>query len=151
MRKRAPGCDYRDADLRKFREAAGAWKTFDFLDKSFSCARFSCQEHFTPPRRYPALNLVHNAPGSNMSSKFEFSFEGKPIAAREGQSVAAALLEAGERCLRIDEAGNAKGAVCGIGACWECRCSIDGLPDTRACVTEARPGMIVCRQHGLEP
>ena len=90
-------------------------------------------------------------PRSNMSTRFEFSFEGKPITAHEGQSVAAALLEAGERCLRIDEAGNAKGAVCGIGVCWECRCSIDGVPDTRACVTEARPGMIVCRQHGLSP
>src|SRR6476660_1280589 len=76
----------------------------------------------------------------NMPTRFEFSFEGKPIAAHEGQSVAAALLEAGERCLRIDEAGNAKGAVCGIGVCWECRCSIDGVPDTRACVTEARQG-----------
>ena len=84
-----------------------------------------------------------------MSTTFEFNFEGKAITAREGQSVAAALLEAGERCLRIDEAGNAKGAVCGIGVCWECRCSIDGVPDTRACVTEARSGMTVCRQRGL--
>jgi hypothetical protein len=87
--------------------------------------------------------------GSNMSTTFQFSFEGKAITARAGQSVAAALLEAGERCLRIDEAGNAKGAVCGIGVCWECRCSIDGVPDTRACMTEARPGMIVRRQQGL--
>jgi len=86
-----------------------------------------------------------------MSTRFEFSFEGKLIAAHAGQSVAAALLEAGERCLRIDEAGNAKGAVCAIGVCWECRCSIDGVPDTRACVTEVRPGMVVCRQHGLNP
>ena len=85
-----------------------------------------------------------------MSSEFTFSFEGRSVAAREGQSVAAALLAAGERCLRIDEAGNPKGAVCGIGACWECRCSIDGVVDTRACMTPARPGMIVRRQRGLE-
>jgi hypothetical protein len=95
--------------------------------------------------------VSRNASRLNMSSRFDFSFEGKLITAREGQSVAAALLEAGERCLRIDEAGNAKGAVCAIGVCWECRCSIDGVTDTRACVTEARPGMIVCRQHGLRP
>ena len=88
-------------------------------------------------------------PTLSMSTRFEFIFEGKPISAREGQSVVAALLEAGERCLRIDEAGNAKGAVCGIGVCWECRCIIDGIPDTRACVTVARPSMIVRRQHGL--
>jgi hypothetical protein len=25
------------------------------------------------------------------------------------------------------------------------------VPDTRACVTEARPGMMVCRQQGLSP
>ena len=85
-----------------------------------------------------------------MPSDFTFSFEGKPVAAKEGQSVAAALLAAGERCLRIDEAGNPKGAVCGIGACWECRCSIEGVPDMRACMTPARPGMIVRRQRGLD-
>ena len=85
-----------------------------------------------------------------MPSEFQFTFEGKPVAAREGQSVAAALIAAGERCLRVDEAGNAKGAVCGIGFCWECRCSIDGVPDIRACMTPARPGMIVRRQRGLD-
>ena len=86
-----------------------------------------------------------------VDSQFTFSFDGKPISAREGQSVAAALLAAGERCLRIDESGNPKGAVCGIGVCWECRCSIDGVPDTRACMTQARPGMVVRRQMGLDP
>ena len=80
---------------------------------------------------------------------FQISFEDKPISAREGQSVAAALIAAGERCLRIDEAGNPKGAVCAIGVCWECRCVIDGVPDTRACMTQARPGMAIRRQHGL--
>jgi len=93
--------------------------------------------------------LFGNREDSKMSTTFEFRFEDKAITAREGQSVAAALLEAGERCLRTDEAGNAKGVVCGIGVCWECRCSIDGAPDTRACVTEARSGMIVRRQQGL--
>lgn len=80
---------------------------------------------------------------------FQISFEGKPISAREGQSVAAALIAAGERCLRIDEAGNPKGAVCAIGVCWECRCVIDGVPDTRACMVAVKPGMAIRRQHGL--
>ncbi|MFI4987051.1 MAG: (2Fe-2S)-binding protein [Alphaproteobacteria bacterium] len=84
-----------------------------------------------------------------MASTFQFSFEGKPVTAREGQSIAAALLAAGERCLRIDEAGNPKGAVCGIGFCWECRLSVDGVADTRACMTQVRPGMAVRRQQGL--
>jgi predicted molibdopterin-dependent oxidoreductase YjgC len=80
---------------------------------------------------------------------FQFFFEGRPISAREGQSVAAALIEAGERCLRLDEAGRPKGVVCGIGVCWECRCNIDGSADIRACMTLVRPGMKVMCQKGL--
>lgn len=84
-----------------------------------------------------------------MPPPITISFDGRPIEARDGQSVAAALMAAGERCLRIDEFGNPKGVVCGIGFCWECRCSIDGVPDTRACMTPVRPGMVVRRQQGL--
>jgi D-hydroxyproline dehydrogenase subunit gamma len=78
-----------------------------------------------------------------------FRFEGRPIAAREGQSVAAALIEAGIRSWRVDEAGHHKGALCCIGYCFECRCRIDGEPDRRACMTEAKDGMLVERQFGL--
>ena len=84
-------------------------------------------------------------------SAFQFYFEGRPVSARDGQSVAAALIAAGERCLRFDEAGLPKGAMCAIGVCWECRCSIDGEADVRACMTPARPGMRVMRQQGLDP
>jgi predicted molibdopterin-dependent oxidoreductase YjgC len=78
-----------------------------------------------------------------------FTFEDRPITAREGQSVAAALIEAGIRSWRIDETGHHKGALCCIGYCFECRCRIDGEPDRRACMTEAREGMRVERQKGL--
>ena len=84
-----------------------------------------------------------------MTSKVSFTFDGKTIAALQGQSVAAALIAAGERVLRIDEFGNPKGVVCGIGFCWECRCSIDGTVDTRACMTPVSEGMVVRRQQGL--
>jgi hypothetical protein len=80
---------------------------------------------------------------------FEFLFEGRPVCAETGQSVGAALLASGIRTLRIDEAGNKKGLLCGIGYCFECRCVIDGEPDRRACMVEARPGMSVRRQEGL--
>lgn len=86
-----------------------------------------------------------------MQDEIQFYFEGKRVPARRGQSVAAALMAVGERCLRIDEAGNPKGAVCGIGLCWECRCSIDGLADRRACMTPVEPGMVVRRQQGVDP
>lgn len=90
---------------------------------------------------------VPPAPAGELS--FEFTFEDRPIQARLGQSVAAALLASGIRTLRIDEAGNPKGVLCGIGSCFECRCVIDGELDRRACMVEAKPGMQVRRQQGL--
>jgi predicted molibdopterin-dependent oxidoreductase YjgC len=92
-----------------------------------------------------ACGSVSSATGTALT----FSFEGKPISARQGQSVAAALIEAGIRSWRVDEAGHHKGALCCIGYCFECRCRIDGKPDRRACMTEARAGMRVQRQIGL--
>lgn len=84
-----------------------------------------------------------------MADTVQFMFNDTPIVARAGQSVAAALIAAGERCLRIDEAGNPKGALCGIGVCWECRCIINGVSNTRACMTQVAPGMVVRRQVGV--
>jgi hypothetical protein len=86
---------------------------------------------------------------SDDESFFSFSFDGEPVKARVGQSVAAALLSNGIRTLRIDEVGNPKGILCGIGYCFECRCVIDDEADRRACLVEAKPGMHVRRQHGL--
>jgi len=83
-----------------------------------------------------------------MSAPMHIFFNDRAIPARAGQSVAAALIAAGERCLRIDEAGNPKGVVCAIGTCWECRCIIDGVPNTRACMTPVRPDMRVRGQVG---
>jgi hypothetical protein len=84
-----------------------------------------------------------------MSDTVQIVFNDTPIVARTGQSVAAALMAAGERCLRIDEAGNPKGVLCGIGVCWECRCTINGITNTRACMTQVAPGMVVRRQMGV--
>lgn len=81
---------------------------------------------------------------------FEFLFDEEPVSARKGQSVAAALMQAGQYCLRIDEFGVPKGAFCGIGFCWECRCRINGVSNERACLAIAQPGMRVETQEGLE-
>ena len=86
---------------------------------------------------------------SGDDAAISFSFENQQLKARAGQSVAAALLANDIRTLRIDEAGNAKGILCGIGYCFECRCVIDDEPDRRACMVEVKPGMRVQRQRGL--
>lgn len=80
-----------------------------------------------------------------------FEFEGREIEALPGESIAAALIAGGHYNLRTAEDGSSRGVLCGIGACWECRCIVDGMPNTRACMTEVREGMTVRRQRGLDP
>ncbi len=90
-----------------------------------------------------------NRIGARTGTAFTITFEGRDIPAWPGESVGAALHAADELYLRRDETGGARGLLCGIGVCWECRCTVDGRPNTRACMTEAEPGMVVRRQEGL--
>jgi hypothetical protein len=86
------------------------------------------------------------ADGVTRGAPFRFSFEGRELPAFPGETVAAALLAAGVRALRHGEGGGAgRGLFCGMGACFECRMVIDGLPNRRACMTPAAPGMRVAR------
>ena len=87
--------------------------------------------------------------GRRDSGGFNFLFEDRPITAWPGETVAGALLAAGERWLRTAEDGGHRGLVCGIGVCWECRCIVDGRPHTRGGMLEAAPGMRVYRQQGV--
>ncbi|RMH53110.1 MAG: (2Fe-2S)-binding protein, partial [Alphaproteobacteria bacterium] len=75
-----------------------------------------------------------------------FTFEGRPVSARPGQSLAAALIASGIRALRETGHGDCRGVFCGIGVCQECLVEIDGRQGIRACMTPVRPGIAVRRQ-----
>jgi sarcosine oxidase subunit alpha len=71
---------------------------------------------------------------------------GKPVEACCGETLFAVLLAAGITTLRHSFKGQtktARGGLCGMGVCQECRVTVDGLPDRRACMTEVREGMEV--------
>ncbi|WP_034383905.1 (2Fe-2S)-binding protein [Herbidospora cretacea] len=71
----------------------------------------------------------------------EFRFEGRPVAAEDGQSIGAALHAAGIRSWRTTRSGGRpRGLFCAIGACFDCLLTVNGLPDQRACQTAARAG-----------
>lgn len=72
-----------------------------------------------------------------------FRWNGKPVAARPGDSIAAALVEAGTGVFGASRTGRARGLFCGMGACQECLVVVDGKRSQRACMTEARDGMMV--------
>ncbi|MDH2328292.1 (2Fe-2S)-binding protein [Cereibacter sp. SYSU M97828] len=78
-----------------------------------------------------------------------FTFEGRPVAAREGDSVAAALTAAGLRDLRDSAvSGSPRGIFCMMGACFDCLVEIDGIPNRQACMIPVTEGLAVRRQRG---
>lgn len=71
---------------------------------------------------------------------------GTPVAAYTGETLFAALLAVGIKTLRHsvkDQTKTARGGFCGMGVCQECRVTVDGWPDRRACMTAVREGMEV--------
>jgi NADPH-dependent 2,4-dienoyl-CoA reductase/sulfur reductase-like enzyme len=78
-------------------------------------------------------------------ARFTFSFEGDPIEAFPGESIAAALVSAKRLGCRAGKNGDPRGVFCGMGVCGECSVLVDGYP-RRACMEMAQPGLIVARQ-----
>ncbi|MBN1273174.1 MAG: (2Fe-2S)-binding protein [Candidatus Aminicenantes bacterium] len=76
--------------------------------------------------------------------KITIIVDGKKIVAYKGETVLAALIASGYKILKTNPVSHEpRGAFCGMGICFECTMTIDGVPNTRACMTEVREGMTV--------
>jgi len=80
---------------------------------------------------------------------FTFSWDGEEVTAYPGESILGALVASGIRTLRQTPGGQPRGMLCGIGLCFDCLVTVDGVPSCRACVTPAAAGLVVerNRQH----
>ena len=75
--------------------------------------------------------------------------DGRPVEARAGDTIAAALLAAGIRVFRrTHRFHEPRGIFCGIGQCTDCVMEVDGRPNVRTGVTRVREGMIIRTQEG---
>ena len=84
-----------------------------------------------------------------MSRETSFTFDGAPMAAVEGQTIAAALIENGVMSWRTTRFGDRpRGLFCGIGVCFDCLITINGEPNVRACLSAVEPGDDVRTQAG---
>jgi len=81
--------------------------------------------------------------------RVEIVLDGQPVEAFAGETVAAVLLAEGSLQTRTTPKGEPRGVFCGMGVCFECLVVVDGVPNTRACMTWVRSGMRVERQEGL--
>lgn len=78
-----------------------------------------------------------------------FAFDGRDVAFTDGQTVAAALTGAGIYSWRTTRRqARPRGIFCGIGVCYDCLITIGGVPNQRACLVLASPGMAVTSQQG---
>jgi sarcosine oxidase subunit alpha len=78
-----------------------------------------------------------------------FEFEGEAVAFGEGDTVASALYRDGVRTFtRSLKYHRRRGLYCGTGDCPNCLITVDGVPGVRSCVTPAREGVRVERDHG---
>jgi hypothetical protein len=79
----------------------------------------------------------------------EFIFDGREVSFSAGQTVGAALIAAGVYSWRTTRrAGKPRGLFCGIGVCFDCLISVDGVSNQRACLVAAQPALIVSTQSG---
>jgi sarcosine oxidase subunit alpha len=69
------------------------------------------------------------------------SINDKSIESPAGTTVAAAILATGETAFRMSVTGEPRGPLCGMGICFECRVTIDGVPHQRSCTAIVRDGM----------
>lgn len=84
-----------------------------------------------------------NAPGVRLvGRRLSVTFEGRTIECVDGDTVAAALVDAGELVCRTDRSGGPRGVFCGMGVCQECVLLVDGAP-ARACMTPVRAGSTI--------
>lgn len=78
-----------------------------------------------------------------MTDAIQIRVNGKALSVPTGTIVAAAVALAGETRFRRSVLGRARGPLCGMGICMECRVTINGQTQCRSCQTLCKPGMEV--------
>jgi sarcosine oxidase subunit alpha len=78
-----------------------------------------------------------------------FTWKGRPLTARDGETIASALFAHGERTFSYHPKDHApQGLFCANGQCAQCLVLADGLP-VKSCMEAVRPGMKVEPVDGL--
>ncbi|MFI9509616.1 (2Fe-2S)-binding protein [Nocardia sp. NPDC052566] len=72
--------------------------------------------------------------------------DGDPVVGVHGQTLASVLLADGRSHWRTAPTGGPRGVFCGIGVCFDCVATVNGIPDVRLCRRPAREGDMVTTQ-----
>lgn len=66
---------------------------------------------------------------------------GQAVTVPSGTLVAGAIARAGVRGFRRSVRGEARGPLCGMGICFECRATVNRVPHVRTCQRVCESGM----------
>ncbi len=86
--------------------------------------------------------------GLERGQELEVLLDGRAVQAFVGETVAAVLIADEGLRARLTAGGAARGIYCGMGVCFDCLVVVDGVPNTRACMTLVDGGMRIERQDG---
>ena len=93
-------------------------------------------------KRHPILDFPEKP-------AIRFTFDGKPMEGREGDTIQSALHANGVvELAHSSELHRPRGFYCAIGNCSSCMMTVDGVPNVKTCVTELKSGMDVRTQEG---
>ena len=80
--------------------------------------------------------------GIDRHEKISIRVNGRALDATPGETVMAALTAAGFKVLKKSNVrGEARGPFCGMGVCYECLVTINGVAKQRSCMTEVEADM----------
>ena len=77
-----------------------------------------------------------------MPSEITLTVDRLQVSVPAGATVAIAMMIAGKPC-RISVTGEPRGPLCGMGICFECRATVNGIPHSRTCQILCESGMEV--------
>jgi D-hydroxyproline dehydrogenase subunit gamma len=86
----------------------------------------------------------------NRGQEVKFILDGKEVKAFEGETVATAMMAEDKVAMRTTTGGEPRGVYCGMGVCFDCLVVVNGIANTRACMTWVKEGMQVSTQEGLK-
>jgi predicted molibdopterin-dependent oxidoreductase YjgC len=87
--------------------------------------------------------------GMRRGPRVTVTVDAQPIDCHLGETVAAVLIADGSPATRTTRLGSPRGVFCGMGVCFDCLVVVDGVPNTRACMTWVRDGMQISHQDGF--
>jgi predicted molibdopterin-dependent oxidoreductase YjgC len=88
-------------------------------------------------------------PADEQGLAVEILVEGRGVAAREGEMLATALLNAGVVPFRhTPVSGQPRAPLCLMGVCFDCLVEVDGAQNVQSCMVQVRAGMQVRLPNG---